>query len=328
MEMPQRLEQFLATVEPDRAAQVVSYQPISGGYSRISARASVRWADGTEETFILRGDPPAGSGVFVSDRGLEWDLLQALPSVARVATARTRWYDATGAHLGAPCMVMDCAEATSLQAVLAASDDIGPLSDLFADTAAAIHATPLDGLPPSVDRPAGWEAYLDGVLAFYDRVADEHPSVAPVLRHVTWWAAAHRPPPVPLALVHGDCQPSNVLVAEDADPLVIDWEFAHIGDPREDIGYYSQIPLLPNVLWSDQDRFLQRYRDASGLTEEQLNPQIVDYFLIIGMAKLYAQLVEAAAAVNATPRPGILASYLINAISHQHEMFLSICERS
>ena len=327
MEMARRLERFLAAVEPDRAAEVTSYQPISGGYSRISARASVRWADGVEETFILRGDPPTGSGVFVSDRAAEWELLRALPASDSVATARARWYDATGTHLGAPCIVMDCAEATSLQAVLADSADIGPLSDLFADTAAAVHRTPLDGLPAGMARPADWSAYLDSVLATYDRVAAEHPALAPVLGHVTWRARAHRPPPVPLALVHGDMQPSNVLVADDAPPLVIDWEFAHIGDPREDIGYYNQIPLQPNVYWSDPQRFLERYRAASGMTEEQLNPDIVDYFLIIGMSKLYAQLIEAAAAIGSAQRPGILAAYLINAISHQHDMFLSICER-
>ena len=78
MDMIERLERFLADVEPGRGARVVSYQPISGGYSRISARASVRWeADGREETLILRGDPPAGSGVFVSDRDAEWELLRA-----------------------------------------------------------------------------------------------------------------------------------------------------------------------------------------------------------------------------------------------------------
>jgi hypothetical protein len=69
MDMIERLERFLADVEPGRGGRVVSYQPISGGYSRISARASVRWADGREETLILRGDPPAGSGVFVTRNG-------------------------------------------------------------------------------------------------------------------------------------------------------------------------------------------------------------------------------------------------------------------
>jgi aminoglycoside phosphotransferase (APT) family kinase protein len=327
MDMAERLERFLADVAPGRGARVVSYQPISGGYSRISARASVRWADDSEETFILRGDPPAGSGVFVSDRDAEWELLRALPELGSVATAATRWYDSSGDHLGAKCIVMDCADATPLQAKLADSDDLGPLSDLFVDIVAAIHGSRLDPLPKSMSRPSNWTSYLDGVLATYDRVAAAHPSVAPVLAQVTWWAAEHRPPPVPLALVHGDCQPSNVLVSESHPPIVIDWEFAHIGDPREDLGYYNQFPVRPHLYWTDPERFLDRYRAATGMTEEQINPDIVDYFLIIGMAALYAQLVEAADAVAANQRPGILASYLINAISHQHDMFLSICDR-
>jgi aminoglycoside phosphotransferase (APT) family kinase protein len=135
------------------------------------------------------------------------------------------------------------------------------------------------------------------------------------------------PPPVPLGLVHGDCNPTNVLVGPAGPPLVIDWEFARIGDPREDLGYYTQSPVEPNVYWADPERFLDRYRAATGLTAEQVNPQTVDYFLIIGMAALLEQLLTAAAAIGAPERPGILAPYLINAISHQHDMFLAICDR-
>ena len=81
------------------------------------------------------------------------------------------------------------------------------------------------------------------------------------------------------------------------------------------------------MYWADPERFLRRYRAATGLTEDQLNPQVVDYFLIIGMATLLAQLLAAAAAIGAAGRPGILAPYLINAISHQYGMFLAICDR-
>ncbi len=284
-------------------------------------------ADGREETLILRGDPPAGSGVFVSDRDAEWELLSALPDLNSVATASTRWYDSSGDYLGAKCIVMDSVDATPLQAMLAEDDGIGPLSDLFVDLVATIHGSRLDPLPERMARPPDWTSYIDGVLATYDRVAASHPSVAPILRYVTWWVAGHRPPPVPLALVHGDCQPSNVLISESQPPIVIDWEFAHIGDPREDLGYYNQFPVLPNLYWSDPERFLARYRAATGMTEEQINPDVVDYFLIIGMAALYGQLVDAADAVANNQHPGILASYLINAISHQHDMFLSICDR-
>jgi aminoglycoside phosphotransferase (APT) family kinase protein len=326
-ELGSAFERFLAAAEPARAGQVVACELITGGYSRISARARVRWGGGAEETFILRGDPPPGSGVFASDRDAEWELLRALDAAPSVATPVARWYDRTGEYLGSKAFVMDCAPAGSLQDQMARADDVGPLADLFVDTFAAVHATPLDLLPARMAHPPDWSAYLDGVLASYDRMAEQHPGSAPVLRYVTWWARAHKPPPVPLGLVHGDCQPSNVLVGASGPPLVIDWEFAHIGDPREDLGYYTQMSIEPNVYWADRERFLSRYRDATGLSEDQVNPAVADYFLIIGMALLLEQLLVAAAAIGAAQRPGILASFLVNAISHQHDMFLAICDR-
>jgi aminoglycoside phosphotransferase (APT) family kinase protein len=322
-----RFEQFLAAVEPAREGRVIACEAITGGYSRISARAQVRWRDGVEETFILRGDPPPGSGVFTSDRDAEQELLQSLTTATSVSTPSVRWYDGSGEYLGSKAIVMDCAPAGSLQDEMARAQDVGPLTDLFVDTFAAVHATPLARLPARLPHPPDWLTYLDGVLAHYDRLAGEHPGSAPVLRYVTRWARTHMPPPVPLGLVHGDCNPTNVLVGPSGPPLVIDWEFARIGDPREDLGYYTQSPVQPNVYWADPERFLDRYRAATGLTTEQVNPQTVDYFLIIGMAALLEQLLTAAAAVGAPERPGILAPYLINAISHQHDMFLAICDR-
>jgi aminoglycoside phosphotransferase (APT) family kinase protein len=322
-----RFERFLAAVEPAREGRVVACEAITGGYSRISARARVRWRDGVEETFILRGDPPPGSGVFASDRDAEWELMQALPAATPVSTPVVRWYDGSGEYLGSKAIVMDCAPAGSLQDEMARAEDVRPLADLFVDTFAAVHGTPLARLPARMPHPPDWAAYIDGVLAGYDRMAGEYPSSAPVLGYVTWWARTHKPPPVPLGLVHGDCNPTNVLVGPSGPPLVIDWEFARIGDPREDLGYYTQSPVEPNVYWADPERFLDRYRAATGLTQEQVNPQTVDYFLIIGMAALLEQLLTAAAAIGAAQRPGILAPYLINAVSHQHDMFLAICDR-
>jgi aminoglycoside phosphotransferase (APT) family kinase protein len=196
-----RFERFLAAVEPTREGRVVACEAITGGYSRISARARVRWRDGAEETFILRGDPPPGSGVFASDRDAEWALLQALPAATPVSTPMVRWYDSSGEYLGSKAIVMDCAPARSLQDEMARADDIRPLADLFVDTFAAVHGTPLDRLPARMPRPPDWPAYLDGVLARYDRIAGEYPSSAPVLQYVTWWARVHGPPPVPLGLV-------------------------------------------------------------------------------------------------------------------------------
>src|SRR4051794_24257674 len=120
---PEALERFLASAEPDRRPSVTAFRPITGGYSRLSAVADVRWDDGAGERFVLRGDPPPGDGVFVSDRDAEWALLQALAGSGAVPVARPRWYDATGEHLGTKCIVFDHVQGRNLQDVLATAPD-------------------------------------------------------------------------------------------------------------------------------------------------------------------------------------------------------------
>ena len=44
---------------------------------------------------------------------------------------------------------------------------------------------------------------------------------------------------------------------------LIDWEFGHIGDPRSDLGYYTQIPMPPHLYSSDREGFLAYYRELT-----------------------------------------------------------------
>ena len=324
---PDALERFLAAAEPGRRASVTDFRAITGGYSRLSVVAEVRWDDGGTERLVLRGDPQPGDGVFVSDRDAEWRILQALSRARSVPVARPRWYDATGEHFGTKCIVFDHFAGRSLQDVLReAGDDPAP-GRMFVDIVAQIHSAPLEALGTAVEHPASWDDYLDGVLEIYRAVDREVADSSPVLRYAGALLARHRPPPVPFALVHGDCQPSNVLVADSREHVVIDWEFAHVGDPREDLGYYTQIPMPPNVYHRDPQSFLARYRERTGLTEEQVNPDTVEYFLVIGMAHLLAQILRALDAVARGETRGVMATYLINAVTHQYGMYLAICRR-
>jgi aminoglycoside phosphotransferase (APT) family kinase protein len=324
---PQALEHFLASAEPGRSAAVTAFRPITGGYSRLSAVADVRWDDGGVQRLVLRGDPPPGDGVFVSDRDAEWRMLQALFRARAVPVARPRWYDATGEHFGTKCIVFEYFAGRSLQDVLReAGDDTAP-GRMFVDTVAQIHATPLDALGTAVEHPASWGDYVDGVLELYRAVDREVSDSSPVLRYASALLVRHRPPPVPFTLVHGDCQPSNVLVADSGEHVVIDWEFARIGDPREDLGYYTQIPMPPNVYHRDPHSFLARYREQTGLTEEQINPDTVEYFLVIGMAHLLAQILRALDAVSRGETRGVMATYLVNAVTHQYGLYLDVCRR-
>jgi aminoglycoside phosphotransferase (APT) family kinase protein len=324
--MAQGLRSLLSSVDPGRDPTTVSCRPISGGYSRVTTVAEVQWDDGAAERLILRSDPPGGKGVFNSERDPEWELLQALAKVDTIVIPEPRWYDGTGAHFGTKCIVMEHCEGMPLQLTLPGLDDFGPATEVYLQVAAAIHATPLDALPADMERPADWDSYIDSAIDIYEQTERGLADSSPITRYVSAWLKANKPPPVPLALVHGDLQPGNILVADGRPPVIIDWEFTRVGDPREDIGYYSQSPLPDNLYQADPERFLARYRELSGMSEEQLNPDVMRYFFVLGMAKLFAQMMEGADAVAESRGSGIMNLFLVNSLSYFHGEYLKICK--
>lgn len=323
-----RLQSFLLALEPDRGPTVVSAEPIPGGYSRETVIAEVQWSDGTSERLVLRGDPPDEGSVFRSDRDREWVLLNALADVPTFRIPQPRYYDATGEHLGTRCIISEAIPTTSMQAFLETGPDLEQARRDFIDIIASVHTTPLDSIDASVPRPESWDAHIDALMSIYDRIVDKaraHDDSDPVLRYVRRTMRANRPPAVPLALVHGDCQPGNFLVQPGEEPYLIDWEFGHVGDPRQDLGYYLQIPMPPHLYHPDPEAFLALYRERTGLSEEQVNPQVVRYFMLLGMGHLLEQMIDAAEAIAQGQHRGILGTYLLGSISHFRNLFFGIC---
>jgi aminoglycoside phosphotransferase (APT) family kinase protein len=322
----ERFQRFLDAVEPDRGGTVLSAEPIPGGYSRDTVMAQVRWDDGSTERFVLRGDPDDDRSVFRSDRDREWLLLQALSSVPTFTIAAPRWYDATGEYLGTKCIVSEAVTGTSMQAFIEGDVDLDAARRRYVEIITTVHTTPLDTVDASIPRPESWDAYIDSVLATYDEIIDRIGECSPVLRYARKKMWANRPPAVPLALVHGDYQPGNFLLREDADPVIIDWEFGHIGDPRSDLGYYTQIPMPPQMYQSDTEAFLERYRELTGYTREQVNPEVVEYFKFIGLANVLRQMVFAAEDIEDGEHRGIMGPYMLIAIAHFHNLFLTVAQ--
>lgn len=319
------LQRLLNDREPDRGAVVTAFRPISGGYSRLSALATVRWGACNEETFVLRADPPPETGVFVSDRDDERALLAALSTQTEVRTATLRYYDGTGEYLGAKCLVVDFFAGRPLPET--AGEEIDRAAGIFVDTFAAVHGISRDVLPATMERPTDWESYLDALVERLSRLDATVGDSNPMLHYVAAQLTAHRPPPVPLTLVHGDCQPANVLVPDSGKVLVIDWEFARIGDPREDLGYYSHLPVAANLYNHNPDRLLAQYRERTGLDAEQINGDTVAYFYVLGMARLLGQMFDAADALALGRPRGVMATYIMNGTSATTRQFLDVARQ-
>jgi aminoglycoside phosphotransferase (APT) family kinase protein len=320
------LQRFLDDAEAQRGPVVTQFRPISGGYSRLSALGEVRWSDGSEETLVLRSDPPPDTGVFESDRDEEWRLLRALHGALRINTPTPRWYDATGEYFGQKCLIVDFFPSRPLPEVVSA-DGVQPATEIFIDAVSAVHTAPLQVLPPEVHRPADWDTYIDELVELLSRVDAAVSDTSPALHYAAAQLRAHRPPAMPLTIVHGDCQPANVLVPDSGAPLMIDWEFCRVGDPREDLGYYSHLPVPPNLYEADPEAFLARYRERTGFTEDQVNPDTLSYFYVLGMARLLAQMFAAADALAKGRPRGVMATYLMNGTAATTRAFVEIAQR-
>ena len=335
--MPARLEAFLATVRPNDTAKVHSYELMTGGYSRVMGRAEVQWSNGVTETLVLRGDPPPEKTMLVTDRDAEWALLQCLSRVDTVAMPAALHYDATGEHLGTKAIVLEFCAGPSLQSQLGellasdtAADDPRYLShrDAFVDTVARVPQVDLAVMPASMIRPANWDSYMDTTNALWSQSERTLVESNPTMRYLGAWLDAHRPPPMDLVLQHGDLQPANILLDPiDGSHRIIDWEYAHIGDPREDLGWYVvySASSLPSLYGPDPEAFLARYRQRSGTSELQVNQATVGYFSVVSAVKVFSGLVAAANAMGQGASNGVMTMYNINAATIGHMNFMAGC---
>jgi aminoglycoside phosphotransferase (APT) family kinase protein len=132
----------------------------------------------------------------------------------------------------------------------------------LAEELAKIHAIPPERLP--FLEPG------DAIARFYDEldsVGEPHPAIELGLHWVKERLPTDREPVV----VHGDWRIGNIAVDEQGIVAVLDWEFAHLADPVEDLAW----PLVRAWRFGaddkhlggvgDLDRYLDRYAELTGV---------------------------------------------------------------
>ncbi|MGE0768317.1 MAG: phosphotransferase family protein [Hyphomicrobiaceae bacterium] len=102
---------------------------------------------------------------------------------------------------------------------------------------ARIHSvTPTDGtlsfLPVPVVNPSRRE------IATLRKGLDGASEARPALEYILSWLNSNAPEPRAVRLVHGDFRTGNYMVDNGRLTAVLDWEFCHWGDPREDLGWF------------------------------------------------------------------------------------------
>lgn len=96
----------------------------------------------------------------------------------------------------------------------------------------AIHSIPTQGLPSELQTSDGMAQ-----IEKYESIYRAFNAPRPVFELTLQWLKANAPEPRPSVLVHGDFRLGNLMVDETGLVAVLDWELAHLGDPREDIAW-------------------------------------------------------------------------------------------
>jgi aminoglycoside phosphotransferase (APT) family kinase protein len=89
-------------------------------------------------------------------------------------------------------------------------------------------------------------------------------------------------------IVHGDYGPHNLLAEDGHLTGILDWEFAHLGDPAEDLAYFRPT-VVPFMQWPD---FMRHYQSAGGRPCDEALLRFYDVWGVLRLAALGAGAVR------------------------------------
>lgn len=303
----ERLQQFMGAQFPGKTVAVSDSRPLGGGYSRVMT-AFVADIDGERRQLVYRCDPPLGQETIRTRRDVEFELLRSLPTGAPAPAAVA--LDTAGDVSGTPGMVIGWVQGEPLPLWVAdhpAADVAGDVARL----AAQIHRSAPQTLPTALARDLSWSAYLDDAIENWRTVETHLGESVPAFRYIADWLHRNRPIELPLTLVHGDFQASNVMVGPDGAYTAVDWELAHLGDPREDLGYI--VTMAENsglgALVGHEEELCRAYVAGSGVDPATVTPRDVAYFSILSFGANLALLLRQVRAVAEGENSGVVATY-------------------
>ena len=253
---------------PDLAVRSLTRVP--GGRSKDTLLLDVNALPGLPESIVLRVD----LGRYGTSVSAEYPLIVALHR-SGVPVPEPLWLEEDTAPLGGAFLAtrrMRGAPGGNMwgegikvsQAVVQA----------FAESLAKLHRTPLGRLLPEVGDAEARAVTAAMIADYEDRWRASNPNASVPLELAFQWLRRELPRVDGAAsLVHGDPGFQNTLVEGDELVCLLDWEFAHAGDPAEDLAYCR--PTVSHVMpW---EQFLEHYRAAGGAA---ITPARLEYFEI------------------------------------------------
>lgn len=275
---PERLQRYLADRFSDETIRVTDFRALPGGYGKETTLFAV---EGTalSGAFVMRRDRDAPTMDNDCHRVVnEYPVIRAAYERGFPAPEAV-WVDTEHKLLpGGDFLIMTRAPGTTGGSVHGASGKVdSALIDLLAGSVARLHQLPpmrelgdlTNGIATELWDLPQQEVTRRYITSIRDLYMAEMVVPSPAVLALYGWLLDNIPasPDQPV-LLHGDIGFHNFIVDEGRLSAVVDWEFSHIGDPADDVGYVRN--TVGNSL--DWGEFMAAYRAAGGpdLPEERV----------------------------------------------------------
>jgi aminoglycoside phosphotransferase (APT) family kinase protein len=307
------LRKFLVASFPDEHdLEIAACDFIPGGYSKFTTSIMLKNVSALPEQVIMRGD--AGFTFGGASVVAEYPVIKTLYEHG-ACVPKPLLLESSGAILGSPFFLVAKCPGVVLQSQvpnipantfnLPAKADKVVCADIAARIA-AVHRVP---------------AQLFGAIEGASALTSE--------RALTWvdtaftaWKALDMPSPTfemafewlrrnasindraPRTLVHGDFGLNNMLIHDNKVSAILDWEYAHIGNPAYDLAFFRyQAESLSS--WID---FLQAYGDAGAPVPEEIQ---LDYNVLLAAVRMGTMICQSLARFNSGGEGGILNADIV-----------------
>ena len=218
---------------PDARAMTV--QLLAGGASKETWALTLETAAGLREIIVRR----AGGGAMYSEQLTLEGEFRVIGAARAAGVTVAEPFTYLPDLLGREAFISERLHGETIGRRIVSRPELTTVRSVLpiqmAHELARIHSVALEGLEflPGARLGSGAAHCIARLYAELDSVHEPHPVIELALR----WLSLHEPPSYDHTLVHGDFRIGNLMVSPTDLVGVLDWEFAHIGDPAEDLAW-------------------------------------------------------------------------------------------
>lgn len=247
----ENLTAFLHQQTGDTSLAVTKITTLPGGFGKQTSLFSVS-GESSQADLVIRRDVAIDvlDGLDCHTAGKEFPLLKAVYERG-FPVPEPLWLAEGSAIIKGPDFSIMRKSAGAVSGDATGGSDTVPaaLQVTLAQVAARLHNLPpltelttIPAFSPELWQKSAGECARAYIEAWYEHFLDTPHIPLPALHSLFSWLLANMPEiDEPPALVHGDIGFHNLLFHDGQLSALLDWEFSHVGDPIEDIGYIRSI---------------------------------------------------------------------------------------